>query len=139
MPYLVRPERLRQSLSALDAIAEDAGRDLRDFAVVDFVMVAVDDNAARAHNGAASFVRDAFGERTDRDPAQLVGEVVLAGTTEQVDDGLATHFAAGATEIILCPIHGDRSETAAELNRRLRPEAASWDATDPLPRMGEPT
>ncbi len=117
MPYLYSPRRYAESAERIMAYASEVDRNLDDFAWLAYLMVAVDDDAATARRGAASFMRQTY--RQDVDP--MIDRITVSGSPDDVSERLAAFVAAGARHLVFCPIHGDALETAGRLLEEVLP------------------
>jgi len=124
MPYLSSARRYRESVARVGEHAAAAGRTLDRFEWLVYVMVAMDDDGDAARRGATSF----FGSTYRQDVAELVDRIAVVGTPDDVGEQLAAYVAAGATHLILCPIHGDRTEATERLVADVAPGVETTSA-----------
>ena len=111
MPYLYSPERYaRRPVDFITKQAAVSGRALDAFHWMAYVMVAVDDDAAVARRT----VLDFLGATYDQDFSRFVERVTVAGTLEQVADGLEAFVRAGVRHLVLLPCSATRSGGAGQ-------------------------
>jgi alkanesulfonate monooxygenase SsuD/methylene tetrahydromethanopterin reductase-like flavin-dependent oxidoreductase (luciferase family) len=101
MPYLYSAERYARSVAAIREFARTAGRSLEPFRWMAYVMVSVDSNHARARERAARFLGTTYSQEFDH----FIDRVSVAGTLEEVVDGLVAFVDAGARHLVLLPCH----------------------------------
>jgi alkanesulfonate monooxygenase SsuD/methylene tetrahydromethanopterin reductase-like flavin-dependent oxidoreductase (luciferase family) len=78
-------------------------------------MVAVD--AAAAHRGAASFLRQTY--RQDVEP--MIDRITVTGSPDDVGERIAAFVATEVRHLVFCPIHGDALDTAGRLLEEVLP------------------
>jgi alkanesulfonate monooxygenase SsuD/methylene tetrahydromethanopterin reductase-like flavin-dependent oxidoreductase (luciferase family) len=117
MPYLYSSRRYADSVEQIATYASEFDRDLDDFAWLAYVMVAVDDDAGAARRGAASFLRQTYRQ----DVESMVDRITIAGSRDDVGEGIAAFVAAGVRHLVVCPIHGDQMDTAGWLLEEVLP------------------
>jgi alkanesulfonate monooxygenase SsuD/methylene tetrahydromethanopterin reductase-like flavin-dependent oxidoreductase (luciferase family) len=99
MPYLYSPRRYASSVSRIQQIAQDAGRDLRVFEWYAFIFVNIDRDGERARQEAAQMMGGTY----DQDFAPLVDNVAAAGTADEVVSKISQYVGAGARHLIFLP------------------------------------
>jgi alkanesulfonate monooxygenase SsuD/methylene tetrahydromethanopterin reductase-like flavin-dependent oxidoreductase (luciferase family) len=114
MPYLYSAERYERSAVAIRENAAELGRSLDAFLWMAYVMVSVDSNRGAARERAARFL----GTTYSQDFEQFIDRVAVAGTLEEVVDGLTAFVRAGARHLVLLPCQ-DLAQTGSV-------ESAPW-------------
>ena len=106
MPYLYSAERYARSVAKIKEIAAQTGRNLETFRWMTYVMVAVDDQPAKARRTATEFLGGTYRQ----DFSQFVQRVAVTGNLDQVVDGLRAFVKAGAQHIVLLPCSTPHSQ-----------------------------
>ncbi|MCK9897781.1 MULTISPECIES: LLM class flavin-dependent oxidoreductase [unclassified Frankia] len=102
MPYLYSPRRYAASVATIRAVADEAGRDLRQFDWCAFIFVNVDKDGSRARQEAAR----SLGGTYDQDVRPLIDRVAAVGTPDEVTRRLRDFVAAGARHLLFMPVAG---------------------------------
>jgi probable F420-dependent oxidoreductase len=110
MPYLYSARRYADSVTSIRRLADGAGRDLGHFEWLAFVFVNVDDDAEKAKEEAAEFL----GGNYRQDFHSMLAHIAVAGSSEEVVDGLAEFVRAGANHLVFTPATRTRSEAVAQ-------------------------
>jgi probable F420-dependent oxidoreductase len=110
MPYLYSARRYARSVATIRSIADDAGRDLATFEWFAFVFVNVHDDGDVARGEAAGFLGGNYGQ----DFSQMLGSVALAGTPDEVTEGVQRFVDAGAQHLVFTPVTHTRQLDIAE-------------------------
>ena len=97
MPYLYSPERYARSVATIREMADEADRDLGDFAWMTYVMVSLADDRRAARESAARFLGATYGQ----DFEAILDRTTVAGTPSEVHDRLSAFVGAGARHLIL--------------------------------------
>jgi probable F420-dependent oxidoreductase len=123
MPYLYSARRYAQSRQHIEEQAAAAGRSLASFRWLAYVMVALDDDPARARRTAAEFL----GRTYQQDFDALLDHVAVAGAPDQVTERLQALLDAGADELIILPMNGGPAEVPLRLLAEVRPRLRRGD------------
>jgi len=99
MPYLYSPQRYAKSVVEVRIAAEQAGRDLADFAWMAFVCTNLGEDGAEARADATAFFGTSFGQ----DVGPFLDRVAAVGSPEQVAERVDEFIEAGASHIIVAP------------------------------------
>ena len=126
MPYLYSARRYAASVETIQEYASDAGRDLDDFGWYAWVFVNVHADGDRAREGAARTMGGSY----DQDFREMVANVAVAGTPDEVTDKLVAFVDAGARHFIFMPAAGPDGDADAIVHGLL---------DDVVPRVRERT
>ena len=99
MPYLYSARRYGESVAQVRAFAEESGRDLAGFEWCAYVFVSLDDDPAKAREGAGAFLGGVY--RQDFDA--MLDRVAVHGNVEQVTEKVQAYVDAGARHVIFAP------------------------------------
>jgi probable F420-dependent oxidoreductase len=110
MPYLYSARRYAGSVETIRAMAADAGRDLSTFEWFAFVFANVHDDGDAAREEAAGFL----GGNYRQEFTQMLGSVALAGTSDEVAEGVQRFVDAGARHLVFTPVSHTRQLDIAE-------------------------
>ena len=110
MPYLYSARRYAGSVSKILEFADAAQRDLRTFEWYAFVFVNVNDDGDQAKEETADFL----GGNYRQDFSQMLGSIAIAGTPDEVVQGLQEFVAAGARHLVFTPATRTRNHEIAE-------------------------
>jgi probable F420-dependent oxidoreductase len=109
MPYLYSARRYADSVESIRRLAAEAGRDLARFEWLAFVFVNVDDDGVKAKEEAAEFLGGTYRQ----DFHKMLGHIAVAGSHDEVVDGLVEFVQAGAQHLVFTPATRSRSEAVA--------------------------
>ena len=98
-PYLYSPERYRESVEKITAMAAEEGRDLADFQWANYQFISINDSREEAARIAASQL--GRGYRYSGDFKDIVGSYCVLGTPEECVQRLQEYVDAGARYFLL--------------------------------------
>ena len=101
-PYLYSPRRYADSVTTVQKVATDAGRDLTGFQWLIWVFLNVNADGDRAREDAAATIGGTYAQ----DLRAMVDSVAAAGTPDEVSTKLRAFYDAGARHFVFCPATG---------------------------------
>jgi alkanesulfonate monooxygenase SsuD/methylene tetrahydromethanopterin reductase-like flavin-dependent oxidoreductase (luciferase family) len=123
MPYLMSPEAYAESVRAITAEAQAAGRDLADFEWLVFLYCSVRADGQRARDDVRGFLGKAYGDKPDA----MLDRIAPAGTPEEVAARIQRYVDAGVRHVIISPAATENTLEVVQLA-----------AQEVLPRLSVP-
>jgi alkanesulfonate monooxygenase SsuD/methylene tetrahydromethanopterin reductase-like flavin-dependent oxidoreductase (luciferase family) len=107
MPYLMSASAYARSVAAVQAAADQAGRDLARFEWMMYLYCSVRADGDRARDDVSQFLGSAYGDK----PREMLDRIAPSGTPEEVAARVQEYVNAGARHFIISPAaHQDTLE-----------------------------